>query len=481
MKKPKVVLIGIDGGEFRILKTMIDKNRMPNLEKIIEHGVVADIDGYVKGPGQGWASLMTGQPPDQHGIFYWSLYDKTINSRSFRQPLLWEILGQHNIKSCIVNLSYTYPPKPFNGYMISGGGSLVNSELMHTISYPKTLIDEINRKIGCYIVDCKYQDGSIERHMRLIDDLIEMTRIRTDACLYIMEKYSPEFVFPVFRGADLIQHCYWNLICSVRSVKTKYLPLMRKIEEYYEQLDNSIFNLFEKYEGSYNFIISDHGFCANKAIVNINNYLEVCGFLKRSNPCQKEVEAHSSMFEASVRFYRQYLEKHKVFYWLNAIRKKFVTESSIPPILDTNETLAYSDVLNGIKLNYESVPKSQALEIKKRIIESLNNLNDPLNGKNVITKAYLKEQSYASNLKDAPDIIYEHRDDYFVTFELTDNSGTIFKYMDKEPVKFFNGIHKKNGVFISEKDHELFQRNNLKITDAFYLVLALFNVEIKAP
>ena len=54
-----------------------------------------------------------------------------------------EILGEKGIKSCVINMSYTYPPKPLNGYMISGMGSGLSASKDMKVTYPEELMEEI--------------------------------------------------------------------------------------------------------------------------------------------------------------------------------------------------------------------------------------------------------------------------------------------------------------------------------------------------
>ena len=479
--KKKVVIVGIDGGEYYIFEQMIKKGLMPNLDAMMKKGHALSLDCYVKGPGQGWASMITGKSPEKHGVYYWTLYNNLVNSEFIKDKFIWETLGEHGIKSCVINMSYTYPPRPFNGYLISGLGSGLSAKSASNYTYPENLISEIKENVGEYILGCEYKDGSMNDHKKLIHDIIQMTRLRTKTCLYIMDKYSPEFVFPVYRGADLIQHCYWNLLEPDYKIRSEVQPLKTLIENYYAEIDESIAQIFDKYNDSVDFIISDHGFGPAKAIVYLNHYLADKGFLLKIKSDSGKKKHNPLSFGRSVLkyVYLKTLKNLQIFRNLNKIRKNITGSDGLPIV--KNQTRAYSDVLYGVNLNKELVAVPDQSVLKKKVVEELYKLNDPLTGDSVIKKAFLKEDSYAKDIKGAPDIIFEPDERYHVTFDTKLDTNKVFKYMDQEEAAFFTGIHKRKGVCIVEGKN-LFApaKSEVKINDIYATVLNLFDVDSPA-
>jgi len=475
----KVIVIGIDGGEFSILKVMIRKGLMPNLDSMIKRGFATNIDTYVKGPGQGWVSFITGKSPEKHGVFYWNLYKRLINSQFIKDKFLWEILSENGISSCVINMSYTYPPRPFNGYLIAGLGSSLSMSEDMKITYPETLMEEIKKNIGDYIISCEYRDGSVDDHKKLISDLIRMTKYRTKACLYIMEKYSPEFVLVVFRGADLIQHCYWNLLEPSIEISETNKPIKTLIESYYQELDHSIGQICKKYDKSIKIIISDHGFGPVKAIVYLNHYLAKRGFLYKKQESKKRKISFLILIRSVLKFfYKKILINYEFFRKLNQIRKN-IQGVDLP--IDKKQTIAYSEASFGVNINKQSVfiKDKDINKIKKDVIKCLQELKDPQTNINVIEKIYLKEDPYAKNLRDAPDIIYEANENYLVTHEMSLENNIVFKYMDKKEIAFFTGSHRRLGIFIIDGDQiKILKKKDIKITDITSSILNIFNVNI---
>ncbi|MFZ3136298.1 MAG: alkaline phosphatase family protein [Thermodesulfovibrionales bacterium] len=481
MRSRKVVAIGIDGGEMSIFHTMINKGLMPNLATIIKNNFVANIDTSVKASGQGWASFITCKSPEKHNVYYWTLYKTMVNSDFIKDKFLWEILGENGIRSCVINMSYTYPPRSFNGFMLSGLGSDLSESMKLQISYPASLLTEIVNKTGDYILAGDYKDGSIHDHMQMLTKLIRMTEYRTKACKYIMETYSPDFLLVVYRGADLIQHSYWNLLNPEFKASEGGKQLQKVIDSYYKQLDKSIGQLWHKYDNSISMILSDHGFGPVKAIVYLNHYLEEKGILLREQSKEDSRRiSFSGVIKAPLKFiYNKSLKNYDFFRKLNRIRKEML---GVDLPINKIESLAYSDVLNGVNMNRKSPSFGNADKLRHKIMTLLKELKDPHTNQNIMEKVYFKENSHARNSAEAPDIIFEANESYLVTYEMLSDSRNIFRYMDKEETAFFTGSHRRAGIFIidtSSLNHQI-ERKDIDITDVSATILDLFDVPIPA-
>lgn len=479
MSKTRVIAIGIDGGEFSVFESMIKKGRMPNLESIMKRGFARAIDTSVTDHGQGWASFITGKSPEKNGVFYWNLYKKLINSSFIKDQYIWEILGEKGFKSSVMNMSYTHPPRPFNGYLISGLGSGLNASDNLKLTYPDSLMEDIESNVGTYMAGLDYKDGNMDSHIKLVRDIITMTQKRTKTCLYIMDKYSPDFVLVVFRGADLIQHCYWNFLEAGSDVLEKAGPLKACIEDYYEELDRSIGGLLEKYDGSINIILSDHGFGPVKAMVYLNRYLEECKFLTGQAVSIEQKDEDVRSLRALLKgFYLGRLKKYGFFRKLNRFRKSF---QGVDLPIDMAKTVAYCDAFGGVNINRKAltVPIDEA---KRDLLKCLRELRDPVSGELVMDRVYLREDSYAKKIENAPDILFEAKESFLVNFQMPPGDVRVFRYMDKEETSFFTGSHRRAGMLVvdgaevpaSEK------MRDLRITDVSATILDLFGVDIPA-
>ena len=123
----RVLVIGLDGATYDILDPMRAEGRMPNLDRLITEGTAGILES-TKPPitPAAWTTFMTGKGPGRHGIIDFERYDPRTNTLSFnstyeiREPTIWNILSAKGLRVGSINLPMTFPPKPVNGFLISG-------------------------------------------------------------------------------------------------------------------------------------------------------------------------------------------------------------------------------------------------------------------------------------------------------------------------------------------------------------------------
>lgn len=122
--KRRVLLIGWDAADWRIINPLLDSGRMPNLARLVGRGVVGDI-ATLRPPYSPilWTSIATGKRPAKHGItgFIEPTGDgravRPVSSLSRKVKALWNILGQKGFRSVVVGWYPSHPAEPLNGVM----------------------------------------------------------------------------------------------------------------------------------------------------------------------------------------------------------------------------------------------------------------------------------------------------------------------------------------------------------------------------
>lgn len=126
MKKNKLLLIGWDAADWKIIWPLISKGQMPALQKVIANGVYGNMS--TMNPPYSpmlWSSVATGKTPDKHGVLGFievlpnldGVRPVTANSRKARA--LWNILHHEGYKSNIVGWWPSFPAEPINGVVVS--------------------------------------------------------------------------------------------------------------------------------------------------------------------------------------------------------------------------------------------------------------------------------------------------------------------------------------------------------------------------
>ena len=121
----RVLYIGLDGADWRIIDGLVRRGRLPNFRRILENGVRSRMLSYepMMSPLL-WNTAVTGRSPDAHGIFDFTLADgagrkAAITSTYRKTAALWEILTAAGQPSAFVNFWASHPAERTDGVLIS--------------------------------------------------------------------------------------------------------------------------------------------------------------------------------------------------------------------------------------------------------------------------------------------------------------------------------------------------------------------------
>ena len=122
----KVLLIGWDAADWKIISPLLDAGKMPNLEKLVSAGVMGNLSTLfpVLSPML-WTSIATGKRAHKHGIHGFSEPDpqsggvRPITNLGRKTKAIWNILNQHGLKSQVIGWWPSHPAEPINGVMVS--------------------------------------------------------------------------------------------------------------------------------------------------------------------------------------------------------------------------------------------------------------------------------------------------------------------------------------------------------------------------
>src|SRR5690554_1980721 len=124
--KKKLLLIGWDAADWKIIGPLIAKGEMPALKSLIDNGVYGNMS--TMNPPYSpmlWTSVATGKTPDKHGVLgFIELHPKkqairpvTVTSR--KSKALWNIFHHQGLKSNLVGWWPSFPAEPINGVVVT--------------------------------------------------------------------------------------------------------------------------------------------------------------------------------------------------------------------------------------------------------------------------------------------------------------------------------------------------------------------------
>ncbi len=137
----KVLLIGIDGMDPKIVNSLMEDDKMPNFKKLADSGLGTELQTVF--PPQSpvaWTTIATGVNAGKHNIFDFirrnpdtympvlglfeseNTFNGTRYSSFIKKEPFWKKIGEKGISSTVVKWPMTFPSENFNGKSLAGLG-----------------------------------------------------------------------------------------------------------------------------------------------------------------------------------------------------------------------------------------------------------------------------------------------------------------------------------------------------------------------
>ena len=122
----RVLLIGWDAADWKIINPLLDQGLMPTLDDFINHGVMGNLATLrpILSPML-WNSIATGKRANKHGIHGFMEPDtqnggiRPVSSTSRKVKAIWNILTQRGYRTHVLGWFAGHPAEPVNGISIS--------------------------------------------------------------------------------------------------------------------------------------------------------------------------------------------------------------------------------------------------------------------------------------------------------------------------------------------------------------------------
>lgn len=286
-KKPKVLLIGWDSADWKVINPLMDSGQMPALESIVNNGVMGNI-ATLDPPLSPmlWTSIATGKYAFKHGVhgFLEGVENNSmlqpVTNASIKTKTFWKILNENGLKTNVVGWWPSHPAEEIDGVQVSNFyGKLLNKESekwelpLQTIS-PRKYYKPLK---GCRVHPNEFsaeqllpfipgfQNGNEEQRKRfniLLKDLAECLSIHS-AATYLAENSEWDFMAVYYNAIDHISHVFMKY----------HPPKLDWVSQEDFEMFHEVINAFYKFhdmmlgrwleladEDTYVIVMSDHGF-----------------------------------------------------------------------------------------------------------------------------------------------------------------------------------------------------------------------------
>jgi len=499
-KTARVLVIGLDGATFDLIKPWVNEGWLPNLAKLIERGVSGELESTIPPVTlPAWISFATGKNPGKLGIYDIigrknnGYITQPWNPIPLKEKTLWDILGDHGIKIGVLNFPGTFPPRKVNGFMVTG---MFTPSEKKNFTYPERLKPELNHVVGRYELDADHWMYSKED--RFLRDIYRVTEKRGKAAEHLIRKFRCQFIIVVFTSTDRIQHVMWK---HADRDHPQHNPVRAQkyssaIKAYWRRLDKIVSKLIEGFgDGGTIVVMSDHGFGPRKKTFFVNEWLRQEGFLKlrRSTGKNPLARVAESLYHylGNTRMYRiltvllQKLIGRELIY---RYAFRFLSYEELINAVDWNLTKAFSchhtAHLGHIYLNLKGREPQGCVEqcdyekLRNEIIGRLSKLKDQWSGEQLKMEIYRPEKIYSGPyVNQAPDIIFLINDG---ECEADTTFGHNFPFKQGSFDLRHTGTHTKKGLFIASgpRVKEGIEITGAKIVDLAPTLLCLFGIPV---
>lgn len=442
----KLVVIGLDGATWKLLKPLMDEGVMPNLKRIVEGGVQRRLESTMPAmTGPSWATFATGVNPGKHGVFDFMLPNDSLsnlrvaNSKEILVPTIYEMMDKANLTPILVNLPCTWPPRLKNHITVT---SLLTQGDQWI--YPTSLKEEF-AGFASYRLTPNEKLRAKEDDSRYLDDMLLHLDQQMACVKWLWDNKPWDFFYYLFSHSDWASHAAFTQLMDSREPSA--LRVFKKIDEYLAWF-------LEKLPSEANLImVSDHGFKDYRKVFYFNRWLAKEGFLatKEGGEGFKETVTRRSKEMEKVQAKKKKIRLgSSVFNWLEKIpvlesAAKWTYHHIVKPYLPLNikvdigidfpNTAACfpkGSYLTSVYLNDARKYQDGKIKTEEDYQKTLNNLIDKVSavrgpdGKPIVTKIFTKEAVYGDAAPlTSPDLFFElgdyWLDGHFYTGKLFDD------------------------------------------------------------
>jgi len=464
----KVLVIGLDGATFDLIKPWVAEGALPTLQRLLREGAHGELRSTVPPmTGPAWTTFATGVNPGKHRLYDWiarkpdSYEFLPVTALDCQSPMIYSLLSQTGRRVCALNIPMTYPPLPVNGLLVSG---LPAPSTRNTITYPTELYQEILDAVGDYILypdpGQAYSDSGVDA---FLTRLYKTTELRIKTLDYLRSREAWDFAMVVFNGTDTISHALWKYMDKTHPLHDpqqaeKYGSA---IHDYYQHLDRQLARIVDTLPDDTTLVVmSDHGFGPFHKFIHVNNWLMREGFMKLKPGLLARIKhgmfrlgfSPMNVYDTLMRLGFGALKREVVRGQGQGLLKTlFLSFEDV----DWSRTQAYSlGNVGQIRINlvgrepFGCVQPGVAYErVRTEIIERLKTLRDPRTGELVAETIYRREELYSGDyFEEAPDIVFlPRRLEYFGFGEYEFGSHKIIEAMKRG----ISGTHRMNGIFLA--------------------------------
>jgi predicted AlkP superfamily phosphohydrolase/phosphomutase len=438
---PRLLLIGWDGADWRILDPLLERGDLPNLQALIDRGQRAVLRSTVPTHSwSAWPSFLTGVDPADHGVY--DILETVpgthkqypVTYRSIKERTFVEDLSTAGKIGVYADVPLMFPPPAIDGKIVAGGVLPKGRQYTH----PADLEQELARAEVPWQINGMSWTTYRHRPEPYLAEAREITGKRIRAAEWMLDNTDWDLFASVWVSVDRTQHCLSNYVGPdhpdyARNEKT---PLAAKVRDVYKMLDDAIGSFVSRTrEDDLILFMSDHGFQSCTRAIHMDRLLKKLGYLEFS---ASNVVFGPMQWGAVRKLAR------KVYDVLGLHGKV-----SLPQPVNWAKTKAYTSIRStgeGVSINLAGREPDGIVEpgdferVRDGLMDRLSSFMDPNTGRKPVKAIYRREELFKGKYADAaPDILMEPAEGYSLTHAKT----------AIEDADWVSGDHRPEGVIVA--------------------------------
>lgn len=283
-RRPRFLVVGIDGGEWRVIRALWAEGKLPHLRGLADRGVSGTLRTAYNSSPVIWTTIATGVTPPEHGITDFVVAtpqgDVPISSTVRKVPALWNMLTRAKRRVSVFGWWGSWPAEEINGVMVTDRALIDLPDRVSPDSYLPSFLENV--------VGAKAEPGLFETEWEPEFRDLALTR----SAERLVRQDDHDLLLVYFRSPDMVSHNYWKYYEpeAFSGVDPAELARYRhRVPQVYEAVDLEVGRLLKAVPEDTNvLVISDHGFHAARAeevkvLLDMDQVLERLGYLARTS------------------------------------------------------------------------------------------------------------------------------------------------------------------------------------------------------
>jgi predicted AlkP superfamily phosphohydrolase/phosphomutase len=437
----RVLLIGWDGADWRILDPLLDRGDLPNLQALIDRGQRSVLRSTIPTHSwSAWPSFLTGVDPADHGVY--DILETVpgthkqypVTYRSIRERTFVEDLSAAGKTGVYADVPLMFPPPDIDGKIVAGGVLPKGRPFTH----PADLEQQLVKDGAPWPINGMSWTTYRNRPEPYLAEALDITGKRIRAAEWLMDNTDWGLFASVWVSVDRTQHCLSSHVAPDHPdyARLSGTPLAARVRDVYRQLDDAMGSFVSRTrEDDIVLFMSDHGFQSCARTINMDRLLKQLGYL--------EFSASNVVF-GPMQWGPMRKVARKVYDILGLHGKV-----SLPQPVVWSKTRAYTSIRStgeGVSINLAGrepdgiVHPGDFERVRDSLMDRISTFVDPKTGRKPVKAIYRREEIFKGKHADsAPDILMEPAEGY----SLTHAKNAI------EDADWVSGDHRPEGVIVA--------------------------------